>query len=84
MFAQRMEVDFRKPLLRQAHDVKDTPAYDERMALAVRFIERFEPRARGVLAEIEATGGSLLGRVLSRPSAGKKTKPDKPVANAAE
>ncbi|HEY4222570.1 MAG TPA: acyl-CoA dehydrogenase family protein [Myxococcota bacterium] len=65
-------------LVRQASEVKGTADYDERAALALRFIERFEPRAKGVLGEIEATGGSLIGRVLSRP------RKDKPVAKAAE
>jgi hypothetical protein len=55
-------------LVRQAHDVKGTADYEERATLALRFIERFEPRARGVLGEIEATGGSLIGRVLARPA----------------
>jgi alkylation response protein AidB-like acyl-CoA dehydrogenase len=54
-------------LVRQANDVKGTADYEERVALALRFIERFEPRARGVVGEIEATGGSLIGRVLARP-----------------
>lgn len=38
----------------------------ERRDIAERFIERFEPRARGVVLEIEATSGSLLGRLLGR------------------
>lgn len=54
-------------LVRQATEVKGTADYEERASLALRFIERFEPRARGVVAEIEATGGSLIGRVLARP-----------------
>jgi alkylation response protein AidB-like acyl-CoA dehydrogenase len=54
-------------LARQANDVKGTVHFEERQALALRFIERFEPRARGVVGEIEATGGSLIGRVLARP-----------------
>jgi hypothetical protein len=58
-------------LVRQANDVKGTADYEERAALALRFIERFEPRAKGVLGEIEATGGSLLGRVLARPKRGE-------------
>ncbi|MBI1945308.1 MAG: acyl-CoA dehydrogenase family protein [Deltaproteobacteria bacterium] len=54
-------------LVRQSNDVKGSADYEERASLALRFIERFEPRARGVVAEIEATGGSLIGRVLARP-----------------
>ncbi len=65
-------------LLRQAHDVKGSADYDERLNLALRFVERFEPRAKGVLGEIEATGGSLIGRVLARP------KRDRERAKAAE
>ena len=61
-------------LTRQASEVKGTPDYEERQALALRFIERFEPRARGVLGEIEATGGSLFGRVLARPKSKDMTK----------
>lgn len=65
-------------LVRQAGEVKGTADYEERAALALRFIERFEPRARGVVAEIEATGGSLIGRVLARP------KRERAAAKAAE
>jgi hypothetical protein len=54
-------------LVRQANEVKGTADYEERVHLALRFIERFEPRAKGVVGEIEATGGSLIGRVLTRP-----------------
>jgi 3-(methylthio)propanoyl-CoA dehydrogenase len=54
-------------LVRQAEEVRGTADHEERHALALRFIERFEPRAKGVVGEIEATGGSLLGRVLARP-----------------
>ncbi len=65
-------------LVRQASETKGTADYEERASLALRFIERFEPRARGVVAEIEATGGSLIGRVLARP------KRDRGAAKAAE
>ena len=67
-------------LVRQAQEVKGTADYDERWSLALRFVERFEPRARGVVGEIEATGGSLIGRVLARPRAKK----DRERAKAAE
>lgn len=60
-------------LVRQANDVKGTADHEERQALALRFIERFEPRARGVVGEIEATGGSLIGRVLARPAKSRET-----------
>lgn len=53
-------------LVRQAHDVKGTPDHEERRDLALRYIERMEPRSRGTLGEIEATGGSLVGRVFGR------------------
>ena len=60
-------------LVRQAHEAKGTADAEERAALALRFIERFEPRARGVVGEIEATGGSLIGRVLARPKRERST-----------
>jgi hypothetical protein len=65
-------------LVRQAHDAKGTADEAERRELALRFIDRFEPRARGVVHEIESTGPSVLARVLAK---GKK---GAPVAKAAE
>ena len=53
-------------LVRQAHEVKGTADHEERRELALRWIERMEPRARGLVGEIEATGGSLVGRVLAK------------------
>jgi hypothetical protein len=53
-------------LVRQAEEARGTPHHEERVDLAQRFLERFEPRARGVLLEIEATSGSFLGRILRR------------------
>ena len=53
-------------LVTQAKSVAGTADADERAEIAVRFIERFEPRAKGVLIEIEATSGSLLARLLGR------------------
>ena len=52
-------------LVAQAESIDDDALRAEREAIAERFIERFEPRARGVLAEIEAKGG-LLKRLRSR------------------
>jgi alkylation response protein AidB-like acyl-CoA dehydrogenase len=53
-------------LVDQAKKVQGTVDADERRELAARFMERFEPRTKGVLAEIEATSGSLLDRLLGR------------------
>jgi hypothetical protein len=51
-------------LVRQAHQVVGTEHETERRELAERWIERVEPRCRGILGEIEATGGSFLERLL--------------------
>jgi alkylation response protein AidB-like acyl-CoA dehydrogenase len=56
-------------LVRQAKETANTADGPERAELAERFIERFEPRAKGVIAEIEATSGSFFARLL-----GKKAK----------
>jgi 3-(methylthio)propanoyl-CoA dehydrogenase len=53
-------------LVSQAKAVEHTPDGRARMELAARFVERFEPRCVGVVAEIEATSGSLLARLLGR------------------
>ncbi len=53
-------------LVRQAHETKGTPHHEDRKELALRWIERMEPRSKGLLGEIEATGGSLVGRVLAK------------------
>lgn len=60
------DVAIAEALVRQAHEVKDTEHEEERRDLALQWIERTEPRARGVLGEIEATSGSLVARLLSR------------------
>lgn len=65
-------------LVEQAKKVAGTADAEERRELATRWVERFEPRGKGVIAEIEATSGSLLSRLLGR-SAKKK-----PTASAAE
>jgi 3-(methylthio)propanoyl-CoA dehydrogenase len=69
---------FADVLVRQAHEAKGSADEAERRELALRFIDRFEPRARGVVHEIESTGPSVLQRVLAK---GKK---GAPVAKAAE
>ncbi len=53
-------------LVAQAKSVQTTADGPERKEIAERFIERFEPRCKGVVAEIEATSGSLLRRLLGR------------------
>lgn len=65
-------------LVSQAKKVAGTAHGDERRLLAERFIERFEPRMAGVVAEIDATSGSLLDRLRG------KTKKAPPVPRAAE
>mgnify|MGYP000173616029 CR=1 FL=1 len=53
-------------LVRQAHEVKGTEHEVERREIASRFLERFLPRAEGVILEIEATNDGLLKRLFSR------------------
>ena len=53
-------------LVAQARSVAGTADAEERADIAQRFIERFEPRSKGVLLEIEATSGSLIARLLGR------------------
>jgi alkylation response protein AidB-like acyl-CoA dehydrogenase len=52
-------------LVEQAHAVAETPDGDARRDIAERFLERFEPRARGVLIEIEAQS-SVLGSLRKK------------------
>jgi alkylation response protein AidB-like acyl-CoA dehydrogenase len=66
-------------LVEQAKKVQGTADADERRELAERFIERFEPRAKGVLIELEATSGSLLDRLR-----GKDKKQPSSLSKAAE
>lgn len=68
-------------LVAQAKKVEGTAFADERRDIAIRFIERFEPRMVGVVAEIDATSGSLLDRLRGR---GKKQPSSSPTARAAE
>jgi 3-(methylthio)propanoyl-CoA dehydrogenase len=51
-------------LVRQAHESRGTDHEDERRELASRWLEKVEPRCRGILLEIEATSGGLLRRLL--------------------
>jgi alkylation response protein AidB-like acyl-CoA dehydrogenase len=53
-----------KVLVRQAHDAKSTPHAQQRRDLAERFIERAEPKCRGVLGEIEATRRSFFKSLI--------------------
>jgi 3-(methylthio)propanoyl-CoA dehydrogenase len=62
-------------LVDQAKKVAGSADEEERRDLAQRFIERFEPRGKGVLAEIEATSGSLLQRLLGRGKRSGSTAP---------
>lgn len=60
------DVTMAEVLVRQAHEVAGTKDEEERRELALRLMERVEPRVRGVLGEIESTSGGLLGRLLGR------------------
>jgi hypothetical protein len=71
-------------LVDQAKKVQGTADADERRELAMRFMERFEPRTKGVLAEIEATSGSLLDRLLGRTKKSSSSSSATPSARAAE
>ncbi|MCP4498871.1 MAG: hypothetical protein GY822_02755 [Deltaproteobacteria bacterium] len=53
-------------LVRQAHDVKGTEHEIERRDIASRWLDRFLPRAEGVIIEIEATNEGLLKRLFRR------------------
>jgi alkylation response protein AidB-like acyl-CoA dehydrogenase len=65
---------FAEILVRQAHACAATADGAERREIAERFVERFEPRGKGVLLEIEASSGGLVTRLLGR---GKKPSPSK-------
>jgi len=56
-------------LVEQAHAVAETADGDARRDIAERFLERFEPRARGVLIEIEAQS-SVLGSLRKKKKNG--------------
>ena len=60
------DVAVAKRLVRQAHDVEGTEHEDERRELAERWLDRAEPRCKGVLTEIEASKSSLIGRLFNR------------------
>ncbi len=66
-------------LVAQAKSTEGSADGAERRDIAQRFVERFEPRAKGVLLEIEATSGSLLARLR-----GKTQATSRPLKNAAE
>jgi alkylation response protein AidB-like acyl-CoA dehydrogenase len=53
-----------RTLLQHAEEAKGTPDEASRRELAIRFVERFEPKAHGVLIEIESMGPSVLARVM--------------------
>lgn len=62
-------------LARQAHACAATADGAERREIAERFVERFEPRGKGVLLEIEASSGGLVTRLLGRSKKPSSTKP---------
>lgn len=62
-------------LVKQAKRAAGTEWEEERRALAEAWIDKVEPRCRGVLGEIEATSGSLLNRIFNRKP--PKKAPDK-------
>ena len=53
-------------LVRLARRVADTEDGPKRRELALQYMERFEPKAKGVLEEIDSYGPSLLDRLLDR------------------
>jgi hypothetical protein len=53
-------------LVKQAKRAAGTEWEQDRRELADSWIDKVEPRCRGVLGEIEATSGSLLSRILNR------------------
>lgn len=57
---------FGEVLVAQAHAAEGTPDEADRADLAERWLARNEPVSRGILGEIEASAGSLVGRVLRR------------------
>jgi hypothetical protein len=61
-------------LVRQAHACAATADGPERREIAERFVERFEPRGKGVLLEIEASSGGLVARLLGRGKKNASTK----------
>ena len=56
-------------LVRLARKTAGTDDGPKRRELALRFMERFEPKAQGTLVEIEQYGPSLLDRLLNRKEA---------------
>jgi alkylation response protein AidB-like acyl-CoA dehydrogenase len=69
------DVAIAEVLVSQAKKAEGTEWEEERKELAESWIEKVEPRCKGVLGEIEATSGSLIKRILSRKA--PKQAPDK-------
>lgn len=59
------DVTIAECLVRQAHEAQGGEHEEDRRELALRWMEKVEPRVKGVLGEIEATSGGLLRRLLS-------------------
>ncbi len=72
-------------LVRQAHGAEGGEFEDDRRDLALRWMEKVEPRCKGVLGEIEATSGGLLRRLLNarRKPAGATLKDGKDATESA-
>lgn len=70
-------------LVKQALKLKDPKLKQERLDLAARFMERAEPKMRGLLHEIEASKSSIFRSELAK-SREKKTVTPKPEFAAAD
>ncbi len=62
-----------KALAEQAKAAQGTPQEEKRREIALRFLERYEPRARGVLLQIEEKG-SVFRRLLGNGNGNGKGK----------
>jgi alkylation response protein AidB-like acyl-CoA dehydrogenase len=71
-------------LVAQAKQVAGTAHAEERRQIAQRFIERFEPRMVGVVAEIDATSGSLLDHLRGKAKKSSSSSSSSSTARAAE
>lgn len=65
-----------KALVKQALRVKDPRKREERLLLSSRFMERAEPKMRGLLLEIEASRSSIFRTELLKSSEKKITDPN--------
>ncbi|USN49958.1 MAG: acyl-CoA dehydrogenase family protein [Myxococcales bacterium] len=65
-----------KALLQQALRIKDQKIKNERLELAARFMERAEPKIRGLIYEIEASKSSIFREQFQKKHE-KKTKKNK-------